>query len=80
MNFDELWIDIAEMHILPEMAIAQIPRVLAEDTKEKLENYNSKEVVRIMQDTITEINNGCVETIDSLVRKKLINIEPFYVK
>ena len=70
-EFSEYWAKIAKLNALPEMAIRQLPESLSTDTKEKLMKMRPEETIRILEAAIDQINNGSVESIDSLVRKRL---------
>lgn len=71
MTFDELWVEIEKLHILPDAAISQVPLVLSEDAKRMLARRTPNEAVRIIEEVVDEIDNGSVQTVDSLVMKKL---------
>ena len=42
MTFDELWAEIGKLHILPETAIEQVPKVLSEWNEETAVQENSR--------------------------------------
>lgn len=42
MTFDELWVEIEKLHILPDGAIAQMPQILSTETKKRLSRRRSK--------------------------------------
>jgi hypothetical protein len=71
MTFDELWDEIGKLHILPEAAIEQVPKILSNETKKRLSRKSPEEVGRIIKEAIDEINRGSVETVDALTQKKL---------
>lgn len=71
MTFDELWVEIEKLHILPDAAISQVPHVLSNETKKRLSRKTPEEVGRILKEAIDEINHGSVETVDALTQKKL---------
>ena len=71
MTFDELWVEIEKLHILPDAAISQVPHVLSEYSKRMLARRTPNEAVRIIEEVVDEIDNGSVQTVDSLVMKKL---------
>ena len=71
MTFDELWVEIEKLHILPDAAIAQVPHVLSNETKKRLSKKTQEEAIRILNDAIEQINRGSIETMDALTRKKL---------
>ena len=53
------------------MAIQQLPSLLSETTKKKLMKRRPEETARLINTTIDEVNRGSVESIDSLVKKRL---------
>ncbi len=71
MTFDELWEKISELKTLPDTAIQQVPHILSDDTKKRIALKTPNEAVRILQETIEEIDHGSVEPVDALVRKRL---------
>lgn len=71
MVFEELWEQIEELHILPNQAISQVPLVLSEDTKIRLEKLKTRDVVDIVQLAIEEVNNGSIKPLDKLIRERL---------
>ena len=71
MTFDALWVEVEELHMLPEAAIEQVPQILSDDTKKRRSSKTADEVGRILQDAINEINRGSVETVEALTQKKL---------
>jgi hypothetical protein len=71
MTFDELWVEVEKLHILPEAAIEQVPQILSNETKKRLSRKSPEEVGRIIKEAIDEINRGSVETVDALTQKKL---------
>ena len=71
MTFDELWVEIEKLHVLPDAAIAQVPHVLSNETKKRLSKKTPEEAIRILNDAIEQINRGSIETVDALTRKKL---------
>lgn len=68
MTFDEVWSKVKD---LPDTALLQIPSVLSESTKKRLEKRTPSEVRNIISEAIEEVNRGSVEPIDVLVRKKM---------
>ena len=68
MTFEELW---KQVEGLPEMAKIQVPRVLSESTKKKLARKKPEEVRQIVVAAIDEVNNGSVEPLDRIIRKKI---------
>ena len=71
MTFDELWVEVEKLHILPEAAIEQVPQILSNETKKRLSRKTPEEGRRILKEAIDEINRGSVETVDTLTQKKL---------
>lgn len=71
MTFEEYWSKVEKLKVLPAMAIQQLPISLSENTKKKLMKRLPDETVRLISTAIEEVNRGSVESIDSLVRKKL---------
>ena len=71
MTFDELWIEIEKLHILPDTAIKQVPQIISNETKKKLTGKTPEEATRILSEAIEQINRGSIETVDALTRKKL---------
>ena len=49
----------------------QIPGVLRESTKKKLARKKPEEVRQIVVAAIDEVNNGSVEPLDRIIRKKI---------
>ena len=71
MTFDELWVEVEKLHILPDTAIKQVPQILSSETKNRLSKKTPEEASRILSEAIEQINRGSVETVDALTRKKL---------
>lgn len=71
MTFEEYWSEIEKLKILPQMAIQQIPSSLSAETKKRLLQKRPEETVELINTAIEEINCGAVESIDSLMRKKM---------
>ena len=71
MTFEGYWAEVEKVKMLPQMAISQLPGVLNKETKEKLMRMTPEETVKLLNIAIEEINHGSVESIDSLVRKRL---------
>ena len=53
------------------MAIDTIPLVLSGDTKECLSRKTPIGAIRILSSAIEQVDNGSIETLDMLVRKRL---------
>ncbi len=68
MKFEDIW---REVKGLPEMAIAQVPKVLSNETKKRLEKLKPEEVSVIVAQAIDEVNQGSVVPLDELIRKRL---------
>ena len=45
--------------------------MLSDSLKRKLMHKKPQEVARIIQELIGEINNGSIETVESLIKRKL---------
>lgn len=71
MKFEELLDEACESAHLPDLARIQLPSALSEKTKKMAIKISSDELGFILATVIDEINRGSVETVDSLVRKKL---------
>lgn len=71
MIFEEYWSEVAKLKLLPQMAIQQLPSSLLEETKKRLMRKRPEETAELLNAAIDEINRGSIESIDSLVRKKL---------
>ena len=68
MTFEELW---KQVQGLPGTAKDQIPGILSEETKKRLEKLTADEVAGSMKAVIDEINHGSVLPLDELVNKRL---------
>lgn len=71
MTFEEYWADVEKLKVLSNIAIKQLPSSLSEETKRRLMKKCSVETVELLSAAIEIVNRGSVESIDSLVRKKL---------
>lgn len=71
MTFEEYWVEIEKLKVLPNTAIRQLPSSLSAETKKRLIKKQPEVTVEILRVAIEKINAGSVESIDSLVRKKL---------
>lgn len=71
MTFEEYWIEVEKLKILPQMAIVQLPASLSNYTKRKMLKRSPEETAGILRAAIDEVDHGSVESIDSLVRKRL---------
>ena len=68
MTFDELW---ARVRGLPDTAMVQVPGVLSESTKKKLEKRSPEEIGKIVADAIEKVNRGSIEPLDILIKRRL---------
>ncbi len=71
MTFEEYWREVEKLGILPSMAIQQLPSSLSTSTKKKLMKRKPEETARLLNTAIEEVNRGSVESIDSLLKKRL---------
>lgn len=71
MSFEEYWVEVEKLKALPGMAIQQLPSSLSLETKKILMRQKPKEAVKLIKAAIDEVNRGSVESIDSLVRRRL---------
>ena len=69
MTFDKLWEKVPG---LTNTAKKQILDVLTPYTKKRLEEYSPFEIGSFVRLAIDEIEHGSIETIDDLVRKRLL--------
>ena len=69
MTFDELWVEIEKLHILPDTAIRQLPQILSSATKKRLSRKTPEEASRILSEAIEQINRGSIETVNALTWK-----------
>ena len=70
-GFEEFWTEIEKTKSLPNTAVQQIPNALSDKIKSRLLKYSAVEAVKILLEVIEEINNGSIESIDTLLRKRL---------
>jgi len=68
MTFDELW---TRVQGLPDTAKLQVPGVLSETTKRKLEKRSPEDVSIIVLAAIEEVNHGSVKPLDELIKNRL---------
>ena len=68
MKFDEL---LSKIDSLPQTAKDHIPDTLSGCTKRRLSRKPLSEVEKIINDAIEEVNAGSIESLDSLIRKRL---------
>lgn len=71
MTFEEKWKKVEQLNILPNTAIRQIPQVLSGKTKSLLIKKTALEIAEIVNSAVYEIDHGSVETVDTLVLKRL---------
>lgn len=71
MTFEEYWGEVEKLKALPGMAIQQLPSSLSATTRKRLMKREPEETARLINTAIEEIDRGSVESIDSLVRKRL---------
>ena len=72
MTFEEYWREVGKTHLLPSMAIDQVPTSRSNSTKKRLMKRKPEETARLLNIAIEEVNRGSIESIDSLVRKKIV--------
>ena len=71
MTFEEYWAKVEKLKVLPGMAIKQLPSSLSIETKKRLMKKKAEETAEILRVAIEEVNHGSVESIDSLVQRRL---------
>lgn len=71
MTFEEYWAEVENLKNLPNTALKQLPSALSIETKKKLMKLRPEETVEMLKTAIGEVNQGSVESIDCLVRKRL---------
>lgn len=71
MIFEEYWAAVARLKALLDMAIQQLPGSLSNNTKKRLVRQLPEETARLINTAIEEVNRGSIESMDSLVRKRL---------
>ncbi len=71
MTFDELMNEIKELHILPNMAIRELPKALEDGTKRKLCRLGPEKAASVLKIVIEKVNKGSIEPLDVLVRDEL---------
>ena len=71
MIFEDYWLEVEQLKVLPSMAIDQTPISLSAATKKKLMKRKPEETARMIHTAIEEVNHGSVESIDSLLKKRL---------
>lgn len=68
MSFEDVW---RQVEGLPDTAKLQVPGVLKEDTKKKLEKHSPAEIEKIVAEAIEEVNRGSIKPLDELISKRL---------
>ena len=68
MTFNELW---KQVKGLPEAAEGQVPDALSEAIKNELTKKNPSEVAAIVMAAIDEVNQGSIEPLNILIKKRL---------
>ena len=71
MNFEEYWLQVKNEGILPNEAIKHLPGAFSDSTKRKMMRKTPQEAARKIQESIDEINRGSVDTVETLLKKKL---------
>lgn len=71
MTFEEYWSEVEKLKVLPQMAIVQLPASLSDYTKKRLMKLKPEETAKLINTAIEEVNRGSIESIDSLVKKRL---------
>lgn len=71
MTFDEYWVEVEKLKALPSTAIKQLPASLSAETKKRLMKRRPDEAVELLIASISEIDHGSVESVDSLVKRRL---------
>ncbi len=69
MTFEGMMLKIIELGFFPKSEMFYFGLVLEESTKKKVLQYSPEEVGEFLKWTINEINNGSVETVDTLMNK-----------
>lgn len=72
MTFDKYWVEVEKLRVLPQMAIKQLPSSLSMETKKRLLKLKPDVTVELLNTVIEQVNSGSVESIDSLVKKTVI--------
>ena len=71
MTFDELLDAACKSAGLPNMARILLPSTLSNETKKAVMKLEPETLGEILRAAIDQINNGSVESVDTLVRKAL---------
>lgn len=71
MTFEEYWLEVEKLKVLPNTAIKQLPSVLSGKTKSELMRRTAEDAVEILKKAIETIDRGSVESIDNLVTRLL---------
>lgn len=70
-EFKELMSEIGKLHMIPSGAIKEIPIVLSEETKRKMLKRKPEELANILVNAISRINDGSIETLDTIITRLL---------
>ena len=57
--------------VFPNMAVWEVPKVLSDETKERLMGLGVEKAGRILIEAIEEINQGSVERLDTLINGRM---------
>lgn len=71
MTFEELLNAACESAGLPNMARILLPGTLSNESKKAVMKLEPEALETILKNAIDQINNGSVESVDTLVRKAL---------
>ncbi len=66
MRFEDYWLQIKELGVLPTVAAVYLPNSLSNSVKRKMMRIEPNESARMIPESIDEIHSGSIETIDSL--------------
>ena len=71
MTFEDYWLEVEKLKDLPVLAIQQLSSLLSATTKKMLMKRKLEETAALLNTTIEEVNRGSVESVDSLLNKRL---------
>ena len=71
MTFEDYWLQVKNEGILPSEAIKHLPGVFSDSMKRKMMHKKPQEVERIIQESIDEINKGSIDSVETILRRKL---------
>lgn len=71
MTFEEYWKQVEETGILPRVAVLLLPDSFSDELKEELMTKEPEDVAKTCQRVINAINAGSVETIETLLKKRI---------